>query len=335
MTAPLTPTRSTRALLVAVVASLIAVIAGLAPATHAYATPSPQEVEAQIDQLWSQLEPLIEKYNGVHEQLKQNQAKQAALTKQLEPLQIQVDLAMTRVGAMSAQLYENGPTSRVAALLSAGSPQDLLDQMGTLNQLAREQQQTIAATRDQVDEYNKQKVPLDVLVGQQQQQDADLAAKKKDIQAQLDNLQKLRQQAYGGSGNVSGGVLKPVACPVTYIGGRAGQAVAYACSKIGSPYVWATAGPTTFDCSGYTEASWAAAGVSLAHYTVTQKQQTRRISAGELIPGDLVFYGSSVYHVAIYLGGGWVAHAPKPGDRVRMAKMGDPGPINSYGRVNA
>jgi cell wall-associated NlpC family hydrolase len=79
-------------------------------------------------------------------------------------------------------------------------------------------------------------------------------------------------------------------------------------------------------------AAWAAAGVSLAHYTVTQRSQTRRISATELQPGDLVFYGSDLHHVALYVGGGWVVHAPKPGDKVRMAQMGQIGSINSYGR---
>jgi cell wall-associated NlpC family hydrolase len=310
-----------------------AVVVGLIPATHAYAQPSVQEIEAQIDQLWNQLEPLVEQYNGVHYQLQQNLQKQAGLSKQLAPLQMEVDLAMTRVGAMSASLYEQGPGSNVAALLSAGTPATLLDQLNTLNQLARNQQTAIAATRSQVDEYNKQKAPLDALVAQQQQQDADLAAKKKSIQAQLDQLQKLRTQAYGASGAAQGGSLKPVACPVTYIGGAPGKAIAYACGKIGSPYVWAANGPSTFDCSGLTQAAWASAGYSLAHYTVTQKQQTKRISASELHPGDLVFYFSDVHHVAIYAGNGWVVHAPHPGDKVRMAPIAQVGSINSYGRV--
>ncbi len=335
MAAPLSLPRSARALLLALIASLAALIAALAPATHAYAAPSVQEVEAQIDQLWAQLEPLVEKYNGVHEQLKQNQAKQAALNQQLAPLQMEVDLSMSRVGALAAQLYETGPASRVAALLSAGSPQALLDQVAVLNHIARHQQQTISATRTQLDEYNRQKAPLDALVGQQQQQEADLAAKKKDIQAQLDQLQKLRQQAYGGSGTVPAGNLKPTGCPVTPASGAAAKAVAYACSKIGSPYVWAAAGPSTFDCSGLVMAAWASAGVSLAHYTVTQRQQTIPISAADLRPGDLIFHGSPPWHVGLYVGGGWMVHAPKPGDRVRMAQIRSPGTPSSYGRVRA
>ena len=333
MADPLTLPRSTRSLATVLLASLVAVIVGLLPATHAHAAPNVQQIEAQIDQLWNQLEPLVEQYNGVHYQLSQNLAKQAALEKQLGPLQMQVDLSMTRVGAISARLYVSGPDSNLAALLSANSPEDFLGQLTMLNEMAHQQQSQISATRDQLDTYNKQKAPLDILVAQQQQQDADLAAKKTQIQAQMDQLQKLRTQAYGASGTAPGGSLKPVACPVTYIGGAAGKAIGYACAHIGAPYVWATAGPGTFDCSGLTEAAWASAGFSLAHFTVTQKQETMRVSFADLRPGDLVFYFSDVHHVAIYAGGGWVVHAPHPGDRVRMAKMSEIGSINSYGRV--
>jgi cell wall-associated NlpC family hydrolase len=332
---PLFLPRSKRSLATAIVASLAAVIVGLIPATHGYAAPQPsvQEIEKQIDQLWNQLEPLVEQYNGVHYQLTQNLAKQAALTKQLEPLQMQVDLSMTRVGVLSARLYESGPGSNIAALLSADSPETFLGQLTTLNQMARAQQAQISSTRDQLAAYNKQKAPIDALIAQQQQQDAELSAKKKQISAQMDQLQQLRQAAYGSAGPGAGGSLKPVACPVTYIGGAAGKAIAYACAHIGSRYVWATAGPSTFDCSGLTQAAWASAGYSLAHYTVTQKQQTMRVSFADLRPGDLVFYFGDIHHVAIYAGGGWVVHAPHPGDWVRMAKMSQVGSVNSYGRV--
>jgi peptidoglycan DL-endopeptidase CwlO len=325
------PARRIRRLVTLATGALAALAVGVLPATQAHATPSPQQVEAQIDQVWGTLEPLIEQYNGVHYQLTQNQAKQAALIKQMGPLQIQVDLAQTRVGAMSADLYMHGPGSNINALLESGSPADLIDRLNSLNELARQQQETVAQAQQQVNQYAAQKKALDLLVAQQQQQDADLTVKKNTIQTQLNQLQQLRTAAYGASGS-AGGSLKPVNCPVTYIGGAGGKAAQVACSLIGHPYGFAQAGPTYYDCSGLTMAAWAAAGVSLAHFTVTQHSQTRRISAADLQPGDLVFYGSDLHHVALYVGGGWVVHAPTPGDYVRMAKMADPGTINSYGR---
>jgi cell wall-associated NlpC family hydrolase len=330
--APRALPRPARRALSLAAAGLVALAVGALPATQAHATPSVTEVEAQIDQLWGTLEPLVEQYNGIHYQLTQNQAKQQALVKQMGPLQTQVDLAQVRVGAMSAQLYMRGPGSNLNALLESGSPAALMEELASLNELARQQQKTVAQVRQQVNQFATQKQALDLLVAQQQKQDADLAAKKNTIQAQLNQLEQLRTAAYGASGSVAGGVLKPVSCPYTYIGGAGGKAAQVACSLIGHPYGWGQAGPTYYDCSGLTMAAWAAAGVSLAHYTVTQRSQTRRISATELQPGDLVFYGSDLHHVALYVGGGWVVHAPKPGDKVRMAQMGQIGSINSYGR---
>src|SRR2546423_5996398 len=265
-----------RSLAVALVAACVAVVAGLVPDTNAYAAPTRQEVEAQIDQLWSQLEPLIEQYNGVHDQLNKNLAKQDELTRQLEPLQMKIDLSMARVGAISARLYETGPGSTAAMLLSAGSPEGLLDQLAMMDQMARRQQQDVAVTRDQLAAYNKQKAPLDALIAQQRQQDADLANKRKQIEAQLNQLQSLRTAAYGSSG-APGGSLKPVQCPVTYPGGAAAKAVAYACSKIGSPYQWAAPRPTMFDCSRVTLAAWATAGVSLGHNTAHPRNHTTSV----------------------------------------------------------
>src|SRR5690349_8832408 len=60
-------------------------------ASPAAAVPPPGTIEAQIDAAWRQAEPIVEQYNLVHDQLAANQAKAAALQKQLQPLQLQVD----------------------------------------------------------------------------------------------------------------------------------------------------------------------------------------------------------------------------------------------------
>jgi peptidoglycan hydrolase CwlO-like protein len=85
------------------------VLAGAGTATAAPAPASPGDIEAQIDQTWNKLEPLLEQWNGVHGKLVDNQAKVAALQNQIKPLRMQVDLAQARVGALSAKYYEYGP----------------------------------------------------------------------------------------------------------------------------------------------------------------------------------------------------------------------------------
>jgi cell wall-associated NlpC family hydrolase len=82
--------------------------------------------------------------------------------------------------------------------------------------------------------------------------------------------------------------------------------------------------------------SWAQAGRSLPHSSRDQYSVTRRVSASDLQPGDLVFYGSpppgGVYHVAMYIGGGMVVHAPHTGDVVREASMYSIGSPSGFGR---
>jgi peptidoglycan DL-endopeptidase CwlO len=306
---------------IGLVAVIAAVLASLIPATHASAAPS--DPQAQIDKLWAQLEPLIEQYNGVHTKLLADQAKANALQQQLAPLLTQVDLATSRVGAIAAELYMQGPMADANAVLGGGGPQMLADKLSSLDALATAQKETINGVADLVKNYQAQKKPLDDLVAQEQAADADLAAKKSQIQGQLAALQKLITTSA-----VNIAVLKPTACPVTTGSGKGQTAAAFACSQIGKPYVWAADGPSSYDCSGLTKASWAAAGVSLDHYTLDQWKNNPHVSSPAV--GDLVFYFSDVHHVAIYVGGGWVVHAPHPGDHVRMAQMTQIGSIHGY-----
>lgn len=110
--------------------------------------------------------------------------------------------------------------------------------------------------------------------------------------------------------------------PAPAPGGRAAEvAVQAALSRLGSPYVWGASGPSTFDCSGLVVWAYAQAGVSLPRTSRGQHATLRPITRAELRPGDLVFAGSPVHHVAIYLGDGRVVHAPQTGGVVEIRSM--------------
>jgi cell wall-associated NlpC family hydrolase len=93
--------------------------------------------------------------------------------------------------------------------------------------------------------------------------------------------------------------------------------VAFARSQLGKPYAFGAAGPATYDCSGLTMMAWRAAGVSLDHYAADQYAYTAHIPIANLQPGDLVFFGSDLHHVGIYVGGGMMIDAPHTGTVVR------------------
>ena len=105
---------------------------------------------------------------------------------------------------------------------------------------------------------------------------------------------------------------------------QAQRAVDFAYAQLGKPYVFATAGPDTYDCSGLTGRAWEIGGHPLVHYSGAQYQETRRISADELLPGDLVFYGrGGSDHVSMYVGAGTVIAAPHSGALVRIEILRD------------
>jgi peptidoglycan DL-endopeptidase CwlO len=312
------------------IAGAATLLVALGPA-YANPAPAPGDVEAQIDQQWNVLEPVIEQYNTVHTQLTSNRAKSDKLQTQLQPLQLQVDLAMESVSDIAVGVYKGGPAFTLNAVLTTSSPTSLADQLSLLNMVARSQREQISNVALVRDKYAGDKKALDDLIAQQAKQDADLAAKKKQIEDQIAQLQKLRQTAYGAGGAATG-ALKPTACPVEYIGGPGGTAATKACSLIGRPYQWAGTGPG-YDCSGLTLTAWAAAGVRLDHSARNQMSQTKRISRAELRTGDLIFFYSDIHHVGIYVGGDWMVHAPHTNDFVRMAQLSTyGGSIAGYGR---
>ncbi|MCY7394960.1 MAG: C40 family peptidase [Nocardioides sp.] len=109
-------------------------------------------------------------------------------------------------------------------------------------------------------------------------------------------------------------------------GTGAAAAIAYAPAQIGEPYVWGAAGPAAWDCSGLMMAAWAAGGKYLPHYSVAQYAASTPINPVDLQPGDLLFWGtsaspSSIYHVALYVGGGQMIEAARAGVPVRRVSM--------------
>lgn len=119
---------------------------------------------------------------------------------------------------------------------------------------------------------------------------------------------------------------------------EAKAAIQFARAQLGEPYIWAAAGPAAWDCSGLTMMAWQQGGIYLPHYSAAQYQQTKHITAADLRPGDLVFWGTSpntIHHVALYEGRidgqQWIIQAPHTGDVVKRSLLFDSAP-NYFGR---
>jgi cell wall-associated NlpC family hydrolase len=101
----------------------------------------------------------------------------------------------------------------------------------------------------------------------------------------------------------------------------ADAAIAEAKRQLGKPYEYGGAGPDSFDCSGLTSWAWRAGGKSLSHSSRAQWSETSRVSMSDLQPGDLLFYGSPIHHVGLYVGSGQMIEAPETGKDVRYASI--------------
>ena len=130
----------------------------------------------------------------------------------------------------------------------------------------------------------------------------------------------------GGDASAPSAADLPVSAP----SGRVGSVLSTGRGVYGTRYRWGgTSVATGFDCSGFTSYAWRAAGVNLPHSSRAQYAATQRVGAGQLQPGDLVFYGRPIHHVAIYIGNGQVMHSPHTGDVVRTGPIRNP---SGYGR---
>ncbi len=100
--------------------------------------------------------------------------------------------------------------------------------------------------------------------------------------------------------------------------------VEYAKQFLGNPYVWGGTSLTKgADCSGFVLSVFKKYGVRLSHSSRAQANEGTKISASDLLPGDLVFYSNSsgtINHVAIYIGGGQVIHASNPKSGIKISK---------------
>ncbi|MET9546734.1 NlpC/P60 family protein [Streptomyces sp. NPDC006627] len=102
---------------------------------------------------------------------------------------------------------------------------------------------------------------------------------------------------------------------------KAAKVIDFAEAQIGKPYVWGATGPDSYDCSGLTQDAWKAAGITLPRTTWDQVKAGTTVKTADAEPGDLVFFYDDISHVGIYIGGGKMIHAPKPGAKVRVESI--------------
>ncbi len=121
-------------------------------------------------------------------------------------------------------------------------------------------------------------------------------------------------------------------------------AVSLAEQQVGKQYVWGApssytvSNPSAFDCSGLTQWVWYQTdGVVLPRTAQNQYYGTTRVSASNLQPGNLIFYGtntSNISHVAMYVGNGDIVAANDPQQGIMKTPISWDGTPVGYGVVD-
>ena len=113
----------------------------------------------------------------------------------------------------------------------------------------------------------------------------------------------------------------------------AAKAVAFAYAQIGKPYVYGGTGPNGFDCSGLVYSAWQSAGVSIPRTSYAQWSGLRHVSTSALEPGDILVFYSGASHVGLYVGNGYMIHAPHTGTSIEHVSLSGYYSANLIGAV--
>jgi cell wall-associated NlpC family hydrolase len=323
----------------AVAASTFAVVT--IPAATAAPAQTISSVRKQVDALNDQAEAATERYNAAREQMASLQVRLSAAQTRRTQQEALVTAARTLLGQIAAETYKAGDLSTLSVFLG-DDPDDALAASGLMGSLSDRRADAVA--RLAVEAKRLAASVADVAAQQKRlsQTERALQASRKVVQDKLSAatavLSRLteterKQIAAATRSSVrvslsSLGIRVPASglasCDDLAIdppSARVQKVLDYACAQLGDPYLWAGTGPNSFDCSGLTMQAWAQAGVSIPHNAAMQSTYGTAVSARNLQPGDLVFFGSPISHVGIYIGAGTMINAPQTGDVVRIAPL--------------
>lgn len=318
--------------------SLVVVGALFIAPLAAQANPHPEDpaptTSAQVD---AKLASLAKSSEQLSEQLNQATIAIAAAQRAALAANRAADLAQANLARAQRSLaisissqYKAASFSRTAALLASNSSEGYLQTVQTMSLLTEHQGQVASMAANAIAAADRATARAKAAVAVAVAKKADLDKRRQAMDAEVSKYRALlatltaaeRAKFLTPVPPPSPAKVAQIFAPIAKTASKgAAAAVSMARAQLGKPYVYGASGPDSFDCSGLTAYAWAAGGVSLPHNAAAQQSLGTPVDQSDLQPGDLVFFGSPAYHVAIYIGDGMIIHAPTTGDVVKIVSL--------------
>lgn len=304
-------------------------------------------LQAQIDANGRRISALAEQYNGARYRLDQTNRALTDAQRNLASAEANAESLRGAVSGRAAELLKQSAAGTVVAEQEL----DLTDielaakrakyaelsnerDRQAMNKLAYVQEDLASKRAALADLQARRKSETDAIAkatsdlkkanDEQQRTLSSLNAEIRTLMAQEQERQRLAAQANAAAsrGMIRDANIGPGVPPNTPPSAAARTAIAFAQAQLGKPYVYAAAGPNSYDCSGLTMRAYQAAGIDMPHYSGAQYARFTKVPLDELLPGDLLFWGpGGSQHVGMYVGSGLMIHAPYTGTVVKVAPV--------------
>ena len=317
------------------------------------------QVSKKLSTLSTDLESASVEIGKLSEQIEDTKSKIAETQDQINSKKEELQSARGVLNETVLETYKNGGISYISVLLGSSNFDEFASRFYMFSKVAQNRAAAIQKVTGLQDDLEKSQAELEQTLASQeelmaqeqskQQQAKDSVAAQQNILAGLseevieqvnarndtvysssasasDNQDSSSDDSESGgssgyeqedNGGSDGGGNSNSGNP----GGGCSAIADIAYNYLGVPYVWGGTSPSGFDCSGLVQYCCRQAGISVSRTSSSQYYDGTPVSRDNLQAGDLVFFGSDLHHVGIYVGGGSFIHAPQTGDVVKVSSL--------------